>query len=107
MQCALPEKTNSSGRFIALGRRENQKHAVAGREALGPSPAKGPVPGSAGSARLSRMEDELGWVPPLPHKLDQAHLVIPTEEETAPAETLRGTDNSLKQTQVQIFKGTL
>lgn len=43
MQCALPEKTNSSSRFISLGRRQNQKRAVAAREALGSSQAKDPV----------------------------------------------------------------
>lgn len=55
---------------------------------LGPSPAKGPVPASAGSARLSRMKDELEWVPPMPHKAGSGPPSHPTvgghKEETAP-----------------------
>lgn len=61
---------------VYLPGEEVESEACSGREG-GPSPAKGPVPGSAGSARLSRMKDELEWVPPMPEKPDQAHLAIP------------------------------
>jgi hypothetical protein len=62
-------------------------------------PSQEPSAGLSGSARLSRMEDEVWWVPPMYHKPD---LTIPSLGATRKRQLLwktpRGIAEQLKQT---------